>query len=143
MFINLDPKDILDLTGTIIVAGALVVSIVTFYVTFKRGKKAEQMKIAHDIMRDFSEAEDKILNTSHESNKWKLRHLQYLNVSEWLSFLVNHGEITNKNIIDYFKPLLVEDYHEVFGLPELESERNNPEDFKEFKELYKKWSKNH
>jgi hypothetical protein len=79
MFIT-DTQNILELIGTIIVAGALVVSIVTFYITFKRGKDAEQMKVAHDIVRDLSEAEDKILSTSQGSDKWKLRHLQYLNV---------------------------------------------------------------
>jgi hypothetical protein len=62
MSILLDPNNIMEVVSTIVVAAALVVTIVTFYVTFKRGKKSEEMKIAHDIMRDFSESEDKILD---------------------------------------------------------------------------------
>jgi Domain of unknown function (DUF4760) len=61
-------------------------------------------------------------------------------VFEWLSFLINHGEIREDSIKEYFKPLLIEDYKKVLGLPELESERNDPMAFREFKKLYKKWS---
>jgi hypothetical protein len=59
---------------------------------------------------------------------------------EWLAFLVNHGELKDKDLKEYFKPMLIRDHNTVLGQPEFETQRNNPEDFKEFKELFRKWS---
>jgi CRISPR/Cas system-associated endonuclease/helicase Cas3 len=83
---------------------------------------------------------DKILAKNHEDKKWKPRHHQYLNIYEWLSFLVNHGEITEKDIKDFFKPMLLSDHDTVLGLSELKSHKNDSSAFKKSKELYKQRS---
>jgi hypothetical protein len=128
--------------ATTIATLALIVSIATFYLTFTRGRKSEQIKMTHDILREFSEAENRLLDVEYDKDphQWRLRHLQYLNTLEWFSFLVNHGELKDEDLKEYFKPLLIRDHDTVLGHDGLEAQKNNPEDFKEFKKLYKKWS---
>jgi Domain of unknown function (DUF4760) len=128
--------------ATTIATLALIVSIATFYLTFTRGRKSEQIKMTHDILREFSEAENRLLDVEYDKDphQWQLRHLQYLNTLEWFSFLVNHGELKDEDLKEYFKPLLIRDHDTVLGHDGLETQKNNPEDFKEFKKLYKKWS---
>lgn len=102
----------------------------------------EKMIITHEILKNFYETENNTLGVDRikDKDKWKLRHLQYLNMWEWFAFLVNHGELKDKDLKEYFKPMLIRDHNTVLGQLEFETQRNNPEDFKEFKKLFKKWS---
>jgi hypothetical protein len=59
---------------------------------------------------------------------------------EWFSFLVNHGQIKNNDLKEYFKPMLIRDHDTVFEHEEFKALRDDPEAFKEFRKLYKKWS---
>ena len=90
--------------ATTIATLALIVSIATFYLTFTRGRKSEQIKMTHDILREFSEAENRLLDVEYDKDphQWRLRHLQYLNTLEWFSFLVNHGELKDEDLKEYF-----------------------------------------
>jgi len=53
---------------------------------------------------------------------------------------VNHGQIKNNDLKEYFKPMLIRDHDTVFEHEEFKALRDDPEAFKEFRKLYKKWS---
>src|SRR5437867_1422532 len=75
------------------VAG-VIASAVTFWKSFSKMRSSEQIKIAHDIGNDLTSAENEIKRIGSTGNKDDLRYssIQYLNVWEWFSFLVNKDQ---------------------------------------------------
>jgi len=82
----------MEIASTVIASFALVFSITAFIVTFVRGRKLEEIKMTHEILKNFYETENRAVSIEYDDDplQWKLRHLQYLNMWEWFSFLVNH-----------------------------------------------------
>jgi hypothetical protein len=103
-------------------------------------EETEQIRIVHDIRNDLFKAEDNILNLKalpdRDDDDIRNRAIQYLNVCEWYSLLVNKNRIKMQDLIDYFKPKMCDAYRDTLGsYPDL---KNNPTKFKEFKELCKR-----
>jgi hypothetical protein len=119
----------------------VLVSAFTFWKSFSRMKRSEQVKMAHDIGNNLTQAENEIRKVSSTGNHddIKYSYMQYLNVWEWFAFLVNKDQITIKEIINYHKPTLLKDYDNIFaGYPDL---KNDNTKYKEFKVLYEKLKK--
>ena len=53
------------------------------------------------------------------------------------SFLVNKKKITDKNLKEYFKDVIINHYEEHFLEKASEQEKNDPDQYPEFKTLYK------
>jgi hypothetical protein len=93
-----------------------------FTKTYGRMKKSEQVKMAHDIGNNIVQVENSIIQAKKDggADEVKLRYRQYLNVWDWYSMLVNKGQITAPEILNYYKPTMVEDYKTIFKVyPEL------------------------
>jgi hypothetical protein len=93
----------LDTLSKFAILGGFIFTGVTFFVTRKQLKHSEQIKMAHDISKDLTEAENAVLSIpseqfSYESHKRK-HQIQYLNVWEWFAFLVNHMRLTTKKLL--------------------------------------------
>ena len=73
----------------------------------------------------------------HDESLKAIRYKQYLNQWEFVSFLVNKGEIKDQHIREYFKPSLISDYELIFARYKQLAENEN--EYKEIKKLYKKW----
>jgi hypothetical protein len=100
---------------------SILISIGTFVVTYVTQQRSKQFRIALDI-------NDRLIETANRSAEFagephyahqikiqkKWRDLQYLTTLEPFSFLVRKKEITNKNIINYFKPLMISQTQRIF-----------------------------
>ena len=119
---------------------AFVITGITFGITFWRTRKSVQIRIVSEFSRNLHEAENKIAEISdmpHDESLKAIRYKQYLNQWEFVSFLVNKGEIKDKHIREYFKPSLISDYELIFARYKQLAENEN--EYKEIKKLYKKW----
>jgi hypothetical protein len=97
---------------------AIGISVATFIISYRKGKKTEQMKVSMEISAKLDEAENKVIEVEDQLKKsdsqnpdnstLKSNHqdayLLYMNHWEFYSFLVNNNEIDNKNIKKYFEP---------------------------------------
>jgi hypothetical protein len=134
--------DLLDDISKFAVVGAFIFTGITFAVTFWRTRKSEQIKICQDIQNQLKDAESRLLDfsdTDYEILKEgkKVRTIQYLNVWEWFSLLVNENEITHESVLEHFKPNLLRDHEAIFN--EYTDLRDNADEFPQFKKLYSKW----
>ncbi len=78
----------MDILSNIAVVAALGFAAMTFYVSQKRLRRNEQIKIISDIEKDFAKIEEKLIEVSNEDKRTRrLLDLQYLNVWEWLPVL--------------------------------------------------------
>jgi hypothetical protein len=136
-------KDILDIASNFAVVGAFIFTGVTFFILFRRQRKSEQIKIVSEIEREFFEVENATLKifSLEDPQQKKLeireRDLQYLNIWERFSFLVNNKEITDHKIQNYYKSTLIKDYEKILIL--YPDKLNDDNAYEELKKLYKKW----
>ncbi len=72
-----------------------------------------------------------------DKDKLAIWDSRLFNTWGWYSFLVNEKRITDKKIKDYFKDAVIHDYEEKFLQYATEEEKNDPEQYPEFKKLYK------
>ncbi|MGD1835323.1 MAG: hypothetical protein ACPKQO_06340 [Nitrososphaeraceae archaeon] len=127
-----------DFISIVIAVIAIIISIITF----AKRKKSDQFKIALDInnkleknIDEFSKSDFSPENSDELSNddpSQRSKAIQLLSTIEFLSFTINHKEITNKNIIQYFKSPLINESKKIF--------QKYP-DFEENKELYQETKK--
>jgi hypothetical protein len=80
-------------------------------------KRSEQIRIVHDIRSDLFQAENNVLESTAKGNAEdiKNRAIQYLNVWEWYSLLVNKDQIIMQDLIDHFKPKICEAYRDILS----------------------------
>ena len=125
-------SDSLGYVSLAVAFGAVAVSVITFL----RKQKSEQFRIALDINNRLEENVNQLLNTEKDTPERRSYSLQYLNSLEFLSFLINKGEIKNKNIIEFFKPRLMNETKRIFDdYPDI---ANDEKAFEEIKKLRKK-----
>jgi hypothetical protein len=125
------------MVSALIAVAGVSASAITFWKSFSRMKKSEQVRIAHDIGNNLALAESSIIDAIKGGNLdvIKLRYVQYLNVWEWFSFLVNKKQITIQELIDHYKPTMLKDRDGLFKqYPEFDKE----DKFVEFRALCKK-----
>ncbi len=141
--------DLIDIIAILVSIFAVGISVATFVITYRKGKKTEQMKVAMDISAKLDEAENKIFDLQDQLKKidgqssdnsilqrnLKDAYLLYMNHWEFYSFLVNNKEIDNVNVKKYFEDNLITGTHVFFKkYPDyLDKERL----FKEIKTLLK------
>jgi hypothetical protein len=116
----------------------VVGSAITFWKSFSKIKENEQIKIAHEIGNNLFQAENiiKVEIEKRNTDQIKIANVQYLNVWDWFSFLINKEYVTSQEIINYHKPTMLRDYDVIFGqYPDLKVEGK----FEEFRKLCENW----
>lgn len=108
------------------------------YLTFRRIGTTEQVKLVEKIKDSLYEL-DKELPTIKDDDEdaLSLWDSRLFNTLEWYSFLVNKKKITDKNLKEYFKDVIINHYEEHFLERASEQEKNDPDQYHEFKTLYK------
>lgn len=108
------------------------------YLTFRRIGTTEQVKLVEKIKDSLYDL-DKELPTIKDDDEdaLSLWDSRLFNTLEWYSFLVNKKKITDKNLKEYFKDVIINHYEEHFLEKASEQEKNDPDQYPEFKTLYK------
>src|SRR6476620_3444958 len=129
-----------NMVSSLAAVSGVIVSVVVFWKSYSRLKKIEQIKIVYDIEREMSQLEDILLKLESIDNKSEVevknRAIQYLNVCEWYSLLVNNGQIYMQDLIDHFAPKMCCAYKDILGsYPDLKEDETK---FKQFRTLCKR-----
>jgi hypothetical protein len=119
---------------------AIIYAIALFYtvVTFKRTKELDQITITENIFNDLRQLDrdlSKIPSGSqHDPSRIEL-YSRLINTIDWLSFLVNKKAISDKRMIEYMKPTLMQYYEDSFVQNILADERYS-NSYQDFRKLY-------
>jgi hypothetical protein len=124
----------------IIVAVIYAVALYYTVITFKRSKELDQIRVTETIFNDLRQL-DRELSTlqsdSHDDQGRKELYLRILNTVDWLSFLINTKVITDRRMIAYMKPTLIQYYEDTFIQNMLADERYS-NSYHQFKKLYQR-----
>ena len=100
-------------------------------------RKLEQIKLLDSILKELKEMQKEVTYLVKEpNNKLKLDDWdnRFFNTCEWFAFLINTGEIKDKNLENYFEDTLVQ-ARDMFDQYAKDTDKSNPKRFREFKKL--------
>jgi hypothetical protein len=102
-------KDIVSPNIAII---GVIIAAFTFWKTFGKMKKSEQIKLTHDIQLMYSNAQKEYIKTIDPNLEvdemiQKVAYMEVLNVLEWASFLIRKNQI-DRELQQYFLPLILQ-----------------------------------
>ena len=120
----------------------LYTPIALFYtvITFKRSKELDQIKITETIFNDLRQLDRELSKIPSGSQHDPARNELYsriINTVDWLSFLVNKKVISDKTMMEYMKPTLMQYYEDSFVQNILADERYS-NSYQDFRKLYQK-----
>ena len=118
---------------------AIIYAVALYYtvITFKRSKELDQITITETIFNDLRQLDRELSNLSSRSQDDQERKELYsriLNTVDWLSFLINTKVITDRRMIAYMKPTLIQYYQDTFVQNMLADERYS-NTYRQFKKL--------
>ena len=121
---------------------AIIYAVALFYtvLTFKRSKELDQIKITETIFNDLRQLDRELSKIPSGSQHDPARNELYsriINTVDWLSFLMNKKVISDKTMIAYIKPSLIQYYEDTFVHNILADERYS-NSYQEFRKLYQK-----
>ena len=121
---------------------AIIYAVALFYtvLTFKRSKELDQIKITETIFNDLRQLDRELSKIPSGSQHDPARNELYsriINTVDWLSFLINKKVISDKTMIAYIKPSLIQYYEDTFVQNILADERYS-NSYQEFRKLYQK-----
>jgi hypothetical protein len=121
---------------------AIIYAVALFYtvLTFKRSKELDQIRVTETIFNDIRQLDrelSKLRSSSQDDQVRKELYSRILNTVDWLSFLINTKVITDRRMISYMKPTLIEYYQNTFVQNMLADERYS-NFYHQFKKLYQK-----
>jgi hypothetical protein len=121
---------------------AIIYAVALFYtvVTFKRSKELDQIKITETIFNDLRQLDrelSKIPSGSQHAPARTELYSRIINTVDWLSFLINKKVISDKTMMAYIKPSLIQYYEDTFVQNILADERYS-NSYQEFRKLYQK-----
>jgi hypothetical protein len=107
---------------------AIIYAVALFYtvITFKRSKELDQIRITETIFNDLRQLDrelSKLPSSSQDDQGRKELYSRILNTVDWLSFLINTKVITDRRMILYMKPTLIQYYQDTFVQNMLADER--------------------
>ena len=132
----LTSSDYIQIIAAIIYASALYYTVVTF----KRTKELDQIKITETIFNDLRELDSELSKLPSGSQHDPARNELYshiLNTVDWLSFLINVKVITDRRMIGYMKPTLIQYSQDLFVQKMLADERHS-NSYQQFRKLYQR-----
>ena len=121
---------------------AIIYAVALFYtvLTFKRSKELDQIRVTETIFNDIRQLDrelSKLRSSSQDDQVRKELYSRILNTADWLSFLINTKVITDRRMISYMKPTLIQYYQDTFVQNILADERYS-NSYHQFKKLYQK-----
>lgn len=119
------------------VIGTAIIGIALYYTsrTFKRNSQTEELKLSKEIVNDFDDLDKSLFDTPNDQlGMWEQRLFNRL---EWVSLLMNNNRIKLEELREYFEPLVVSWYTDAFLKYAKDSDKQDPNQYKEFKKLYK------
>jgi hypothetical protein len=121
---------------------AIIYAVALFYtvLTFKRSKELDQIRVTETIFNDIRQLDrelSKLRSSSQDDQVRKELYSRILNTVDWLSFLINTKVITDRRMISYMKPTLIQYYQDTFVQNMLADERYS-NFYHQFKKLYQK-----
>ncbi|HEX7275537.1 MAG TPA: hypothetical protein VF248_07995 [Nitrososphaeraceae archaeon] len=121
---------------------AIIYAVALYYTvrTFKRSKELDQIKVTETIFNDLRQLDSELSSLPADSQNDPVRKEHYshiLNTVDWLSFLINTKVITDRRMIEYMKPTLIQYYQDTFAQNILADERYSSS-YLHFKKLYQK-----
>jgi hypothetical protein len=121
---------------------AIIYAVALFYtvLTFKRSKELDQIRVTETIFNDIRQLDrelSKLRSSSQDDQVRKELYSRILNTVDWLSFLINTQVITDRRMISYMKPTLIQYYQDTFVQNMLADERYS-NSYHQFKKLYQK-----
>ncbi|MGI0031571.1 MAG: hypothetical protein ACRD80_08300 [Nitrososphaeraceae archaeon] len=121
---------------------AVIYAVALFYtvLTFKRSKELDQIRVTETIFNDIRQLDrelSKLRSSSQDDQVRKELYSRILNTVDWLSFLINTKVITDRRMISYIKPTLIQYYQDTFVQNMLADERYS-NSYHQFKKLYQK-----
>jgi hypothetical protein len=124
---------------------SVIYAIALFYtvITFKRTKELDQIRITETIFNDLRELDRELpkipLGSQNDSSRKEL-YSRIITTLDWLSFLVNKKVISDKRMIEYMKPTLMQYYEDSFVQNILAEERYS-NSYHDFRKLYQRMKK--
>jgi hypothetical protein len=124
------------------IIAAIIYGIALYYtvVTFKRTKELDQITITETIFNDLRELDRELSKLPSGSQHDPARNELYshiLNTVDWLSFLINVKVITDRRMIGYMKPTLIQYSQDLFVQKMLADERYS-NSYQQFRKLYQR-----
>jgi hypothetical protein len=121
---------------------AIIYALALYYtvVTFKRTKELDQITITETIFNDLRELDRELSKLPSGSQHDPARNELYshiLNTVDWLSFLINVKVITDRRMIGYMKPTLIQYSQDLFVQKMLADERYS-NSYQQFRKLYQR-----
>ena len=121
---------------------AIIYAVALFYtvLTFKRSKELDQIRVTETIFNDIRQLDrelSKLRSSSQDDQVRKELYSRILNTVDWLSFLINTKVITDRRMIAYMKPTLIQYYQDTFVQNMLGDERYS-NSYPQFKKLYER-----
>ncbi len=122
---------------------AIIYAVALYYtvITFKRSKELDQIRVTETIFNDLRQLDRELsaLPASSHDNQGNKEDLysRILNTVDWLSFLINTKVITDRRMIGYMKPTLIQYYQDTFVQKMLADERYSRY-YHHFRNLYQK-----
>ena len=121
---------------------AIIYAVVLYYIvrTFKRSKELDQIRVTETIFNDLRQLDYELSSLPADSQNDRERKEHYsriLNTVDWLSFLINTKVITDRRMIEYMKPTLIQYYQDTLVQNILADERYS-NSYLHFKKLYQK-----
>jgi hypothetical protein len=132
----LTSSDYIQIIAAIIYGIALYCTVVTF----KRTKELDQITITETIFNDLRELDRELSKLPSGSQHDPARNELYshiLNTVDWLSFLINVKVITDRRMIGYMKPTLIQYSQDLFVQKMLADERYS-NSYQQFRKLYQR-----
>ena len=121
---------------------AIIYAVALYYTvrTFKRSKELDQITITETIFNDLRQLDRELskLPSSSQDHQGRIElYSRILNTADWLSFLINTKVITDRRMIAYMKPTLIQYYQDTFVQKMLGDERYS-NSYRQFKKLYER-----
>jgi hypothetical protein len=121
---------------------AIIYGIALFYtvVTFKRAKEIDQISTTETIFNELRELDrelSKIPSGSQHDSARKELYSRILNTVDWLCFLINKKVVSDRRMIEYMKPTLIQYYEDSF-VQNMLSDGRYSNSYPEFRKLYQK-----
>jgi len=121
---------------------AIIYAVALYYtvITFKRSKELDQIRVTETIFNDIRQLDrelSKLRSSSQDDQVRKELYSRILNTVDWFSFLINTKVITDRRMIAYMKPTLIQYYQDTFVQNMLADERYS-NSYHQFKTLYQR-----
>jgi len=121
---------------------SVIYAIALFYtvITFKRTKELDQIRITETIFNDLRELDmglSKIPSGSQHDSSRKELYSRIISTLDWLSFLVNKKVISDKRMIEYMKPTLMQYYEDSF-IQNILADKRYSNSYHDFRKLYQR-----